>query len=44
MDSAVRSSPDVIVDALLTEQRLPDPPDAWVHVDPFQRQDSAQRG
>jgi uncharacterized protein (DUF1800 family) len=43
IDSAVRSSPDTVVDQLLTEQRLPDPPDSWVREDPFPRPDSAQR-
>jgi uncharacterized protein (DUF1800 family) len=41
--AAVRSSPDAVVDQLLTEQRLPYPPDSWVNVDPFQKPDSAQR-
>jgi hypothetical protein len=35
IDSAVRSSPDAIVEQLLTEQQLPDPPDSWVNQDPF---------
>ena len=43
IDSAVRSSPDAIVEQLLTEQQLPDPPDSWVNQDPFTRPDSAER-
>jgi hypothetical protein len=43
IDAAVRSSPDAIVDQLLTEQPLPDPPDSWANVDPFQKPDKAQK-
>jgi uncharacterized protein (DUF1800 family) len=44
IDSAVRSSPEAVVEELLAPQRLPDPPDyTWVNEDPFVRPNSAER-
>lgn len=44
IDAAVRSTPETVVEGLLTEhRRLPDPPNTWVNEDPFVRPDNAQR-
>lgn len=43
IDDAVRSGPEAVVEALLEDKRLPDPPDTWVNQDPFVRPDRDQR-
>jgi len=43
INEAIRSRPEDVVEQLLTDQRLPDPPDTWVNEDPFVRPDRDQR-